>query len=63
MEQIALSDEKNHKELLFQINKSFLDFSNNFSEKETDFYFLIESDEEKYQNTISATYELLEEID
>jgi len=47
-----------------KINKNNLEFGKfykNFSDKEMDFYSLIDSDEETYKKSISATYELFME--
>jgi len=63
MKEIWRSEELNNNDKINKLTCEYEDFSNEFSEKEMEFYSLIDSDEKNYKNSISDTYDLLREID
>ena len=61
--QILESNNISNNDKINKHNTELEIFSNKFSIKETEFYSLIDSEEEKFKNSISTTYDLLKEID
>ena len=61
--EILNSDDISTDKKLEQNKLEFEKFNVNFSNKEMEFYSLIDSYEEIYKNSISDTYDLLKEID
>ena len=62
MEKIASSNKLTEDNMIFSVNSEFEKFSNDFTDKEMEFYSFVE-DDDTYKNSITSTYNLLKEID
>ncbi|MCL2115143.1 MAG: hypothetical protein FWH29_02855 [Methanobrevibacter sp.] len=58
---ILKSEKLNSEDIINKYVHEYEIFSSRFSEKEMEFYSLIESDEDIYKDSIAATYDLFKD--